>query len=297
MQEEYNMNRMEILKKMQEGLCDPYKEHIKSYLDSIRHGGDNPMDIESVRKYFIELSGNHHYSANTIRLIRQAVKAGLRRVYRNESIDDRMRMEQGLKDLDYDVPPPKINSCQITKDQYLTLEEVEFLIEKARSRKQRAFIRFLFNTACRISELTGDDVNGKHIGGIRIEHCSRENGMVKIRLLGKGKKERYVKTTGELFDFVKDSFKGKEYLSETKNGKPYNRCYPSSQIKKLGWHVLNKSISAQTLRHSRIIAWLKENPEKRNAIMKYAGFSSNDAFDSLYGCEEMTDDMILNHEL
>ena len=280
------MNRAEIFRKMQE-VSDAYSFHIRQYIGWMRLEKGSPVDLENIKKYFSKVNGNPDYAVNTKHIMRQAVKAGVRLVYQSKSLDDRMRMEQGLKDLDHDVPPPKINSCQITKNMYLTGEEMQELKEKARSRKQVAFIIFLFTTACRVGEMIG----------IKIGHCMPENDEVKIRILGKGKKERYVHVSESLFDFVKETFKGEEYLFETEGGKSYHRCYVSNQIKKLGRHVLKKNISAHTLRHSGIKAWLETFPNAAYAIAKYCGFSSIATFFSMYGNDEMTKEMRLNHEL
>ena len=262
---------------------DAYSWHFSKFVEWM---DGRELNYSSLLSYFQKLDGSG-LAANTVRISRQAVKNRIRLLMRSADVATRVTMNQALQDLDHDVPPPKVNSCSITRDMCLTPAEVKELILKARSRKQVAFIRFLYNTACRVSELTG----------IKVGHCKREDGKVKIRLLGKGRKERYVRVTEALFDFVQETFKGEEYLFETENGKPYHRCYVSNQVKKLGKHILKKTISAHTMRHSRITAWVQGHPGSLDAISKYVGHSNVSITLSMYCHSEMSEEMLFEEEL
>ena len=264
---------------------DAYSWHFKQFEKWMQEGG-RELNYSSLLGYFRKLDSSG-LAANTIRISRQSVKNRIRLLMRSADVQTRVTMNQALEDLDHDVPPPKVNSCAVTRDMCLTVQEVKELVKKARSRKQKAFIRFLFNTGARISELTG----------VKIGHCTRENGKVKIRLLGKGKKERYVQVTEALFDFVQETFRGEQFLFETEGGKPYHRCYVSNQIKKLGRHVLNKNISAHTMRHSRISSWVQGHPGSLDAISKYCGHSNVSITLSMYCHSEMSEEMLFEEEL
>ena len=101
------------------------------------------------------------------------------------------------------------------------------------------FIDFLLQTGCRVSEMTG----------IKLSDLKDMGDHIRVRLLGKGNKERMNDVDSRLIQQIREVFRGQEYLFETGCGKSYRREYVSNQIKKAGKRVLEKNISAHTLRH------------------------------------------------
>src|SRR5690606_16130924 len=116
-----------------------------------------------------------------------------------------------------------------------------------KSARLRLFIRTLYATGCRVSELCG----------IRLSDCEERGEAVKIRVLGKGRKERFVRIPSDLFKEARAVFGGQEWLFETSGGRPHRRCYVSDSIAALGRRVLDRKISAHVLRHSFATAHVK----------------------------------------
>lgn len=266
-----------------EGIQDDYTEHVKAFTRWAR-ASNREVDFASIRDYIIELNASD-YAANTKRIKRQSLKKRIRQLMESAPIENYQRLDAALKKLDSDktTKAPKINSCQVTRDMVLTIDEYHALVEKCRTRRQMAFVRFLMATACRVSETCG----------IKIGHCKFADDWVSIRITGKGNKERFVKVSHELFDFIQESFRGEEYLFETDGGKPYNRSYVSAQIKKIG-KLIGKNISAHTLRHSRITLWVQRYPGSLDAISRYVGHSDVAITLNMYCHGQMDDSMIFD---
>jgi integrase/recombinase XerD len=172
---------------------------------------------------------------------------------------------------------PKNNNEAIGDGKYLTVDQIKKLYLSARSRKQMAFIRFLFAHGCRINELTG----------IKLSDVQQVGDVYHIHIKGKKNKYRYLRCTKELYEFVRETFRGETYLFETGNGRRYDNAYISNQIKKLGKTVLDRKISAHTMRHSfatRSIA--KGIPV--DAVADYLGHSSASITLSMYCHNEMS---------
>ncbi|KKM25266.1 hypothetical protein LCGC14_1596760, partial [marine sediment metagenome] len=126
---------------------------------------------------------NSDYSAATIRVKRQAVLKRVRMLFKDRPIEDRVKLEEALKDLSTgDTRAPTVSSPAIGADKVISPLEYERLLQGARSERQRCFMLCLWVTGCRISEMLG----------IKLANCEQQGERVHIRIMGKGKKERYV---------------------------------------------------------------------------------------------------------
>jgi integrase/recombinase XerC/integrase/recombinase XerD len=142
----------------------------------------------------------------------------------------------------------------------------------------------MMTTACRVSELCG----------VKLRDCTVQDEKVFVRIMGKGRKERRVQIAKSLYDFIRETFRGEEWLFETKGGKPYHRNYVSNEVKKLGRDFLGKCISAHTLRHSRITHWVQNYPGSIDAISRYAGHSNVSITLGMYCHGQMSDEMLFD---
>ena len=258
-----------------ETIEDVYSYHVRHFTTWARERGAG-VNIETVREYFTDLNASD-YSANTKRIKRQGIKRRIRQMMENAPIDDRVRLDQLLKDLDRSgsANAPKTNGPAITQKKCLSPTEVDRLLSGARSRKQYLYIKFLYSTGLRIAEAIG----------IKKGHADREGDRVRIRVLGKGNKEREIVIPAALWDQIRDEWRGELYLFETSGGKPYSKCYISDQIAKLGRAVLDRRISAHTLRHSFITNQLKRGAPIE-AVSRYVGHSSVAITMSMYAHRE-----------
>lgn len=105
-------------------------------------------------------------------------------------------------------------------------------------------------------------------------------------MIGKGNRERKIKVNKDLIRRIKKYFKGKEFLFETSTRHEYDRKYVSYQIKLAGRKILDKEISAHTLRHSFATNLLKKGKSIK-AVSKYLGHSDIATTLNLYYHDEL----------
>ena len=259
-----------------EQIQDNYTFHIRHFCTWVR-STDHEVNFEAIRDYFTALNTGD-YAAATIRVKRQAVLKRVRMLFKDRPIQDRVQLEEALKDLSTGATrAPKVNSNAIGSDKIISPLEYERLLQGARSDRQRMFMMFLWVTGCRVSEMLG----------VKIEHCEQQGDRVRIRVLGKGKKERFVWVPTVLYALIRKCFGGSTWLFATQTGKAYSRSYVSSQIAKLGRAILNRRISAHTFRHSFCTRKIKETG-KIQAVSQYVGHSSVAITLSLYCHEQLS---------
>jgi integrase len=238
------------------------------------------VNEESIREYFRFLNEESGYTAGTIRNKRQAVKKRVRQLFQNAPIEERMKIDRLLSDLDHehDTKAPKVASDAVTEDKVLSPVEYREMLMRARTDRQRAFLRTLWDTGMRVSELTG----------IRLERCEVGEKVVKVRIVGKGAKERFIRIQRALYDYVRETFNGSTYLFETQGGKPYQRDYVSLQVKKMG-RLIGRKVSAHSLRHSWASRKVQQLPGKLDAVSRYLGHSSTSITLNMYCHSQLSD--------
>lgn len=259
---------------------DAYDYQVETYIRWMEETGRTDP-FASIGDYFKALNEST-YKAGTIRLKRSAVKNRLRMLAEAQGLDPQRSYELDLlmRRLDQDpaTKAPKINNAGVAASKTVSESEYEKLIVGARSLRQQLFIHFLWQTGCRVSEMVT----------ARVGECVVEGSIVQVRVMGKGRKERVVRITTELFRRIRGEFAGNTFLFETSGGKHYNRSYVSNQISKLAMHLLGRKISAHKLRHSfatRMIA----KTHKISAVSAYMGHSSVSTTLAMYNHEELDD--------
>ncbi len=214
---------------------------------------DLQMDSDSIKAFL----NPERWKPGTLNLKRQAL---VNIIQNQKNITGNFLKIAAVKELfKKDVKRIKTSKA-ITRDQYLTRDQIEKLKCVANS-KLSLIIEFLFQTGCRVSELVN----------IKLEDM-KFNGVVKIKIVGKGAKERVVYAKPELIEQIRNVFKGQFYLFETKTGFKYNRKNLLRDFKKIGSKA-GFDISPHTLRHS-LAMFLKEMGKSAQYIQKYLGHSS-----------------------
>ncbi len=186
-------------------------------------------------------------------------------------LNKRYKLEQVLNE----IKLKKISSKEVNRDLLLSKEEVETLIENT-SEKLGLMILFLYSTGTRISEMIG----------IKLSNIAERERYYEIRIVGKGRKERKIKVKKRLVEKIRSHFQSKQYLFETVNSNQYNRGYVSMEIKKAGWKILKKDISAHTLRHSFATRMIDEGKSIKG-VSKYLGHSNVSTTLDLYVHSEL----------
>jgi integrase len=241
------------------------------------------VNEEGLKAYFRWLNEESGYAANTVRNKRQACKRRVRQLYHHASVEERIMIDRVLHDLDHehDTKAPKTNGSAVTRDKYLTLEEYRQLLAQVKSDRQYCFLQFLWSTGARVSELTGAE----------LRRCDVDETVVRITVRGKGSKERILKVRRDLYNRIRETFRGETYLFETQTGKPYQRDYISHQVQKIGKRI-GKRISAHTLRHSFATDKLKRGASLP-ALSHYLGHSTVAITADFYLHDEMDEELLL----
>jgi len=148
-------------------------------------------------------------------------------------------------------------SKKITDKDYLTYQQIQDL-KKVSTKKLSLIIDFLFQTGCRISEMIN----------CRIDEINT-NGVAIIKVLGKGNKQRIVYCELDLIEKIKNEFRGKYYLFETKSDKQYNRQNLLKELKRTGKKI-NIKVNPHIFRHSCAM-FLKAKGKDADYIQEYLG--------------------------
>ena len=137
-------------------------------------------------------------------------------------------------------------------------------------KKTALIFEFLYYSAARISEALG----------LLLREMKPINGKVEITIHGKGSKDRKGQVPAELIERINAYFAGEIFLFEH-NGKPYRREYISMCIKRQARKILDREISAHTLRHTRATLIYRETKNFKG-IQQLLGHASNATTMNLY---------------
>jgi len=228
-----------------------YTNAIKDYYRFIK---ENNLDegFSSVRKWLDSID-----NANTFNQRLQAIKEYLMKRFEKESPAARIELNDFFSSIKRIRPDHEIKEVD-----YLTRGQVEELAENSID-SISCFVLALFWTGCRISELIN----------IKINDC-KVNSIVSIKIRGKGKREREVYISHKLYNKIRETFQGKMYLFENKQGKSYSRIYVSRKINEEARKHLGVEVSAHTLRHSKAMFLKNDKGLTPDQIAKALGHSS-----------------------
>ena len=215
----------------------PLNEHsLKLYFDAIR---DLAPATQKLKKFALLKVIKHQVGADSL-LKRMAVEKVFAQTVKNHRVDQ-----------------------TVEKDECLDEHQVQQLIAVAPTNKTRSLIKFLFVTGCRVSEAVN----------LKIKDIQPLNGLCKIRIVGKGSKERFVSAPEALIREVQRVYPGDTFLFESESGNPLHRVNVTNQIKKVG-RKIGLEISAHSLRHSRATDMLLNKGISLKAVSKHLGHSS-----------------------
>jgi integrase len=267
---------------------DNYGYHVRDFTRWAMTNGE-ALNQQLIIDYFHTLNEST-FSANTIRIKRQAVKARLRQLSEGRGLDSHFRdsLESFLRDLDRKTTTraPKVNSRTVEKEKYLTKADIQKLLDNSRGIRQNLIIRFLWASGARVSEMIG----------IRLSDSQVLGDVVFIRLMGKGSKERYIKISTALFNEINHAMRGVQYLFETATGRQYQRTAVSDQLQKLTTRVLGKPFRAHSLRHSFATHKIKSGVPI-SYVSKYLGHSSVSITAAMYDHGSIETADLINDEI
>ncbi len=222
---------------------------------------DNDLGISlySFNKYYQHLMSNH-YSASTINM--NLVMMRNRFLYlfdkTNNDIDKRASLEYRMKMLKAPSMPVKA----VSNEKIFTKKEVNHLISMS-GKRTSLVIEFLYNTACRRSELCN----------IMLKDCKQKRYHVEINLYGKRNKIRTVMITNDLYKKIINVFSGKKFFFENTGGLQYTGHSIWDMVASAGRTYLNRHLSPHMLRHTRLTHLYEETSDMK-AVSLFAGHSS-----------------------
>ncbi len=254
---------------------DSYSEDTRIFVKFLDEKG---LDItpESLGMFYNYLKGEG-YAANTINKRIAGAKNRLLLLFKQSdralNVLNAFKFNNEIKK----IKKVKLNTKSIGSDKVLSFDELKSLIESGLlDNKKKLFIRFLASTGARVSEMLS-------ILNIHVSEHGKDYFL--IRIIGKGNKERMLRVGSSLIYEIRKEFKGKKYLFE-RSGIPYTRQYISKVINRSGYLVLNKNISAHTMRHTFATLQIQKN-RKLKALSTYLGHATTAITQDMYVHEEL----------
>ncbi len=215
------------------------------------------------------------FSASTINSYIDAARDRLSYALKNSlglTVAERMVLEENLKMKRLKRPSP-----EVPENKVLTDKEVALFLENCADSTVALIFEFLNESACRIAEALGILVK---------ELIPAGGGYCTLTLRGKGSKDREIFVPAEMIGRIQNHFRGGVYLFEH-NGKPYRREYVSMRIKRLGRKILNREISAHSLRHTWATIALKNGCDLKQ-VQNQLGHANGATTINLYAHSRLT---------
>ena len=181
---------------------DNYREDTRYFVEFLR-AGNYGLTYEGLKAYVEYLDKEHGgkvYAARTFNKRIAAAKNRIRFITKQMDLKEslRYRLEQALDE----IKAKKINSNAVNADRVLTYEEIRTLITGTRDKTVSLVVEFLAYTGCRISEALN----------ILLSDLKLSRGYYEVRILGKRRKERFIKVDKKLIERILQRFKSKKWL-------------------------------------------------------------------------------------
>ncbi len=225
---------------------------------------------ESIACYLAELAAQGKKPA-TVNSYKQAIKKALSLLATSDR--QRAELQASFADMKIGKPDKKVTARKILSD-----TETE-IIARNLSKHNRLAFTALQQSGLRVSELCN----------IRKADCTVEKEAVNIRVLGKGRKERFVYFTQALYSEILEACKcdRAEYLFAGKNGGRVNRSNLSNAIARAG-SIAGVKASAHKLRHTFATKQIKANKGSVKAVSQYLGHATTAITESMYVHDELS---------
>lgn len=247
-----------------EAIRDVYRIDVKQFIGFVRER--KLLIVDGLRKYAAWLEEVHEgkrYSPATINRKLAAAKSRVRYAFKNSAFAANLRRKYQLAEILKSVKLKKIEEIAVPSDKVLDVEEARTLASQARDRTIRLMVTFLVRTGTRVSEMLG----------LRLADLGTEkDGLVPIRVTGKGGKTRTIHVKTEFVERIRKHFRGSTWLFEHE-GKPYSRVSVTNRIKAEALRTLGWEVSAQQLRHTWAAIQIKRGKSVR-AVAALLGHSN-----------------------
>ncbi|MCZ6680959.1 MAG: tyrosine-type recombinase/integrase [Candidatus Poribacteria bacterium] len=241
-----------------------YRSIIRDYNQFL---ADNELHVSqvSLKRYFDEIKGK--YRAATLNLRKYA----LLKIIKAELGENNILMTLAIEKVFEQIDSYQMDKAVVTAE-CLTEDEVETIIEAAQSLKTKLLVLFLFKTGCRVSEMIH----------VRLTDCEPTKDYIKVRILGKGNKERKVYISNELYEEIRAEYQGEVYLFESRTGDQLKRNNVFVQIRLAGRRAGFTHVHPHMLRHARATDLLLNKEISLKAVSKYLGHASTAVTADMY---------------
>lgn len=232
--------------------------------------------VDDLRRQYTAAHTQNYYINGMLHQVRKVVKLREPQL----TVTQRWAIEDQLKT----IKRAKIQSQAIPQDKILSPKEVQSLIDNTAPAQTHIslMLQFLWQTGCRVSEMLA----------IKLDDLRDSGRFYTIKLRGKGGKERTVRVNKQLVNEINRCswFHQTEYLFQTlyrKKAIPYDRSYVSMRIARAAKILLNKKVSAHTIRHS-LATYLIKTTGRVKAVANLLGHSSPSTTLKLYVHDDFT---------
>lgn len=240
---------------LSENSRESYKGDVRRFNRWLKEN-DRTVTEDSLRDYFSDLKETS--SAATLNRKKYALIRALKAHYSGDTALQTVVERVAKKAID----THQIEQ-QVDKDEVPTVDEVQELIRLCTDEEKddlALIIRFLWTTAVRISELIN----------IRLNDIQEGNKRMKIKIRGKGNKERTVKIGHDFYESIRDEFNGEKRLFENRNGNPFNRSNIYKRLQRLNTSIKR---NPHCFRHARV-HFLIDNGISLKAVSNLLGHSN-----------------------
>ena len=224
-----------------EGIRDIYRLDVRQFIGFVRER--KLLIVDGFRKYAKWLEEEHEgkrYSPATINRKLTAARSRVRYAFKHSAFAEDLRRKYQLEEILKSVKLKKIDAIVVPPDKVLDIEEARKLVGEAKDRTIRQMMAFLVRTGVRVSEMLGLKLTDIGIA---------KDGLVPVRVTGKGGKQRTIQVKKDFVDRIRKHFHGVTWLFEH-HGKPYSRVSVTNRMKHESLRVLGREVSAQNLRHT-----------------------------------------------
>ena len=205
-------------------------------------------------------------------------RAHLKKLLKHQTAKDDYTKRVLVNEIFSDIKPLRQDKRIVD---YLSQSQVLQLILGSEKRLA-LMIEFLFKTGCRITEMIN----------IRLQDCKVDQE-VRIKIIGKGSKQRTVFIDLGLYKRIRQQFNGLFYLFENNRQHRYDRSNLFREIKKCGKQILGRDdINIHLLRHSTANFLLKECGKSPKYVAEFLGHSDPAITLSMYIHEEVGSDVV-----
>lgn len=248
------MTEQERVFKELEEIRDAYNLDVKQFIGFMKER--NLLLVEALKEYAVWLEEDHdgkRYSPATINRRIAAAKSRIRYAFKHSSSAESLRKKYQLEEIMKGIKPKRVEGPAVTPEKAPSIDEVRNLVEKSKDRTIKLMVPFLVGTGVRVSEMLAVKLADLEPADV---------DFVRVRITGKGAKERVVHIKTKFADRVRTYFHGTAYLFEH-HGKPFSRISVTNRIKYESLRTIGREVTPHQLRHTwaRIQVERGKNPK------------------------------------